>query len=61
MVDLNPLSRTAMTANVTVVDEVSRAASILLSEVVLGEAEPTDWDNVAGLNDALAVMARTSA
>lgn len=61
VVDLNPLSRTAMTANVTVVDEVSRAASILLSEVVLGEAEPTDWDNVAGLNDALAVMARTSA
>ena len=58
VVDLNPLSRTAMTANVTVVDEVARAASILLSEVVAGEVEPTDWDNTTALNDALAVMAR---
>jgi len=40
------------------VDEVARAASILLSEVVAGEVEPTDWDNTAALNDALAVMAR---
>tara|TARA_B100000029_G_scaffold376182_1_gene370724 strand:- start:555 stop:1343 length:789 start_codon:yes stop_codon:yes gene_type:complete len=58
VVDLNPLSRTAMAANVTVVDEVARAASILLSEVVAGEVEPTDWDNTTALNDALAVMAR---
>jgi len=61
VVDLNPLSRTAMTANVTVVDEVARAASILLSEVVTGEAKPTDWDNASALNDALAVMASASA
>ena len=60
VVDLNPLSRTAMTATVTVVDEVARVASILLIEVVKGDAKPTDWDNRAVLNDSLAVMARTS-
>jgi len=58
VIDLNPLSRTAMTATVTVVDEVSRAASVLLSEIVTRNAVPTDWDNSAALEDALAVMAR---
>ena len=58
VIDLNPLSRTAMTATVTVVDEVSRAASVLLSEIVARNAVPTDWDNSAALEDALAVMAR---
>ena len=60
VIDLNPLSRTAMTATVTVVDEVSRAASILLSEVVAGDALPTDWDNTTALEDALNVMAQAS-
>ncbi|MEC7706828.1 MAG: phosphopantothenate/pantothenate synthetase [Candidatus Thermoplasmatota archaeon] len=60
VIDLNPLSRTAMTATVTVVDEVSRAASILLSEVVAGDALPTDWDNTTALKDALNVMAQAS-
>ena len=60
VVDLNPLSRTAMSATVTVVDEVARMASILLIEVVEGDAKPTEWDNAAALNDALAVMARAS-
>ncbi len=60
VVDLNPLSRTAMSATVTVVDEVARMASILLIEVVEGDAKPTEWDNAAALKDALAVMARAS-
>ena len=60
VVDLNPLSRTAMTATVTVVDEVSRAASILLSEVVAGDAVPTNWDNTKALEESLALMARAS-
>ena len=60
VVDLNPLSRTAMTATVTVVDEVSRAASILLSEIVAGDAVPTHWDNTKALEDSLALMARAS-
>ena len=58
VIDLNPLSRTAMTATVTVVDEVSRAASVLLYEIVARNAVPTDWDNSAALEDALTVMAR---
>ncbi len=60
VIDLNPLSRTAMTATVTVVDEVSRAASVLLSEVVKGEVVPTEWNNTECLDAALAVMARAS-
>ena len=39
VVDLNPLSRTSMMATVTVVDEVSRASSELLSEVGQAIAE----------------------
>jgi len=60
VIDLNPLSRTAKTATVTVVDEVSRAAPILLSEVLRSEAVPTEWNNTECLGAALSVMARAS-
>ncbi len=61
VVDLNPLSRTAMTATVTIVDEVSRAASELLGEVVSGDCEPSEWNNAAALNAALEIISDASA
>ena len=60
VVDLNPLSRTAMTATVTIVDEVSRAASELLGEVVSGDCELSEWDNTAALNAALEIISDAS-
>ena len=61
VVDLNPLSRTAMTATVTIVDEVSRAASELLGEVVSGDCESSEWNNAAALNAALEIISDSSA
>jgi phosphopantothenate synthetase len=53
------LSRTARQATVTIVDEVSRASSILFSYIVKEKSNPTDWDNDAVLKDALEVMAQS--
>ena len=61
VVDLNPLSRTAMTATVTIVDEVSRAATELLGEVVAGDCESSEWNNAAALNAALDIISDASA
>jgi len=57
VVDLNPLSRTARRATVTIVDELMRMAPILLSYLVNGVsiAQP-EWDNKANLEDSLVVM-----
>jgi 4-phosphopantoate--beta-alanine ligase len=60
VVDLNPLSRTSMTATVTVVDEVSRASSELLGEVVLGDCVSSQWNNAAALNAALSIISDAS-
>ena len=60
VVDLNPLSRTSMMATVTIVDEVSRASSRLLDEVVLGDCEASQWNNTATLNAALDIISDTS-
>ena len=56
VIDLNPLSRTSMTATVTIVDEVSRASSKLLGQVVEGGHESGQWDNTAALNAALDII-----
>ena len=56
VIDLNPLSRTSMTATVTIVDEVSRASSKLLDQVVEGGHEPGQWDNTAALAAALDII-----
>ena len=59
VIDLNPLSRTARMAHVTIVDEVSRAMTELC--VALGEKPETSlWDNDQTLRDALAIMAKAS-
>ena len=59
VIDLNPLSRTARMAHVTIVDEVGRAMTKLcqaLSENPL----VSHWDNDQALRDALAIMAEAS-
>ena len=60
VVDLNPLSRTSMMATVTIVDEVSRASSELLGEVVSGDCESSQWNNTAALNAALSIISDAS-
>ena len=54
-IDLNPLSRTSRTATVTIVDEVSRALSGILNEL-LTKPKPSLWDNKNTLKDALEIM-----
>ena len=60
VVDLNPLSRTSMMATVTIVDEISRASSRLLDEVVLGDCVPSQWNNTTALNAALGIISDAS-
>ena len=59
VIDLNPLSRTARMANVTIVDEVSRAMTELCSALV-EKPEISQWDNDQALRDALGIMAQAS-
>ncbi|MAZ23201.1 MAG: phosphopantothenate/pantothenate synthetase [Euryarchaeota archaeon] len=55
VVDLNPLSRTARNATVTIVDEVSRAAAELVNSA-LDPSRSTEWDNEQCLREALSVI-----
>lgn len=54
VIDLNPLSRSAKMATVTIVDEVSRAFEGILSEL-LGDSilDPTEWNNESALSESL--------
>ena len=57
VVDLNPLSRTAKRATVTIVDELMRMAPILLFDLINEDSNtPNEWDNKANLDNSLAVM-----
>ena len=60
VVDLNPLSRTAKMATITIVDEISRAAELLLEYVINKEQKSTEWNNQDVLNDALKIIADNS-
>lgn len=62
VVDLNPLSRTARTASVTIVDEVGRAMPQLLAHL-LAESPPAvqPWDNRAALEAVLRSMGESIA
>jgi 4-phosphopantoate--beta-alanine ligase len=55
-IDLNPLSRTARAATVTIVDEVLRASKKLVSDALLIDEDVHDWDNEAALREALEIM-----
>ena len=54
VVDLNPLSRSARMATVTIVDEVSRAFEGILS-CLLNDSDyrQTEWDNQKSLKESL--------
>ena len=60
VVDLNPLSRTAKMATITIVDEISRAAELLLEYAINKEEKSTQWNNQGILNDALKIIAENS-
>ena len=60
VVDLNPLSRTAKMATVTIVDEISRAAELLLEYTIKNDQMPTKWNNNGILNEALEIIATNS-
>ena len=60
VVDLNPLSRTAKMATITIVDEISRAAELLLKYVINKEQNSTEWNNSNVLNDALRIIAENT-
>jgi len=54
VIDLNPLSRSAKMATVTIVDEVSRAFEGILSELLSDfNFDPTDWDNESSLRESI--------
>lgn len=57
VVDLNPLSRSAKMASITIVDELRRMTPRLLSKLVSGvSAGKKDWDNDSMLESALSTM-----
>lgn len=57
VVDLNPLSRTARQATVTIVDELMRMTPLLLFDLINEQSNnPPEWDNKANLDNSLAVM-----
>ena len=59
VIDLNPLSRTAKTASVTIVDELTRCVPILLDDLRNGvEKSPGEWDNNQNLKDVTAEILR---
>ena len=59
VIDLNPLSRTARTATVTIVDELTRCIPILIELLSSdGEGFRPDWDNEKNLQDVVDVMLR---
>tara|TARA_B100001142_G_scaffold252286_1_gene252742 strand:- start:1399 stop:2184 length:786 start_codon:yes stop_codon:yes gene_type:complete len=60
VIDLNPLSRSARNATVTVVDEVSRASKLLLREVLSNENNEVVWDNDIILIDALNIISNSA-
>jgi len=59
VIDLNPLSRTARTASVTIVDELTRCVPILLDDLKHDSvSQDVDWDNDLNLQEVISVMLR---
>ena len=57
VIDLNPLSRTAKTASITIVDELTRCVPILFQELQNRDLSPTsDWDNEGNLREVTKEM-----
>ena len=60
VVDLNPLSRSAKMATVTIVDEVSRMADLLLEYVIRDSSNVSKWDNNSALKESLKIISNNS-
>ena len=61
VVDLNPLSRTARTATVTIVDHASRAFNEMVKIALKKPASPNiTWDNRSALIDAVDTMGKAA-
>ena len=59
VIDLNPLSRTAKTASITIVDELTRCVPILLDALRDGSEMPDpNWDNGRNLKEVTKEMLR---
>ena len=59
-IDLNPLSRTAQTAHITIVDELTRCLP-LLTDAIRDGVKVDDFDNKKNLKEVLAfISARLS-
>ncbi|MEE3082509.1 MAG: phosphopantothenate/pantothenate synthetase [Candidatus Thermoplasmatota archaeon] len=57
VIDLNPLSRTARMADVTIVDELTRCAPLLLDALIENNSSNSEvWNNEENLQDSLNVM-----
>lgn len=60
-IDLNPLSRTSRTAQITIVDNLMRCLPLLVSACQQPSPAPArPWDNVAALAEAEAAMRTTN-
>ena len=60
VVDLNPLSRSAKMATVTIVDEVSRMADLLLEYVIADSSNVTNWNNNLALKESLKIISNSA-
>ena len=59
VIDLNPMSRTAKTACVTIVDELTRCVRLLLEDLLSPDLVASEnWRNEKNLEDSLQVMLR---
>ncbi|MDP6899609.1 MAG: phosphopantothenate/pantothenate synthetase [Candidatus Thalassarchaeaceae archaeon] len=59
VIDLNPLSRTAKMATVTIVDEVTRCSSLLLEDLLGDNLDSLPaWNQQQNLDDSLNIMLR---
>ncbi len=55
-IDLNPLSRTARTAQITIVDNLTRCLPLLVKAAENPSPAAEDWDNAAALQEAERAM-----
>lgn len=59
VIDLNPLSRTARMASITIVDELTRCIPVLLTVLMNETKSPNhEWNNEQNLQDTIDVMLR---
>mgnify|MGYP001172147428 FL=1 len=58
VIDLNPLSRTAQMATVTIVDELTRCVPILLESLMQNSVKSLEWNNKENLENVIQEILR---